>query len=267
MGKLISFWSPESGKGRVTSCAAAIGCYLSVIFGADVSLTEVPGGRRKTEELFDAHITVNLRNNVYRKSGLNALRLMFRQERTDAEKIKECAMKTVIDGFDVFPNVMHPGEVTDSGDMCALSSIITGDMKNAYDYVLIDLGAGTDSITEGFMDKSDLVVVMLPQNMRSWKNYFHEFGDKMNGKNVMFVVNGFVKGASNSLKRFDFIFRKRLSGKKVIGIPFNVCFMDAVACGEVAYFFSCNARKDRDDVNGEFFRSIMAIVREIRCVA
>ncbi len=192
---------------------------------------------------------------------------MFRQERTDAEKIRECAMKTVIDGFDVFPNVMHRGEITDSRDICALSAIITGDMKNAYDYVLVDLGSQTDSVAEGLMDKSDLVVVLLPQNMRSFKNFFHEYGEKMSGRNVMIVVNGFVKGASNSLKRFDFIFRKRLSGKKVVGIPFNICFMDAVACGEVADFMGRNIRRDRDDGNRDFFKSIEAVAREIRGVA
>ncbi len=251
MGKIIEFRSSFRGTGHVTSCLAAVAACLSVNPDISVAVTQTPGRNAGLQELFDHHITRSLREEVYKKTGLSALVLMFKGGRLGPQKVRECALRTVNPNLDIFPAGPMLMEDCSREDDEAVRGVIIREMAKAYDYVLVD--CGTDNCLK---EKGDLTVCLLPQNARAWRHYF---GNGREDKDTLYVINGYMKSSVSNLRTFRFHYRRELTA-----IPMSVGFMDAMASGAVPELFWTGKMAGRMLADHEFIENVEKLTRSIR---
>lgn len=256
MGKLIAFWAPVKGHAHVTSCAAEVACELSLNRGSAVALTIVPGHKSGIEGAFKAGLPSEIREEIYKKSGLKALWIMFRQEKPDREKVRKCALKTYGDGPDLFPGCRE-ADMDDDRTKRAVTQLVLSELKKAYDHVLIDAGSGDeDEYTLSVLAASDAVVCLLPQSFSKTEEFFSEHENDMVFNNSVFAINGYFERSSAKKQKLALHFSKELKHRKLKTVVHNTAFMDVAEEGNVYRFFKDNRVIKRKDKNHEFFSDV-----------
>ncbi len=259
MGKIVVFWSPVQGSGRVTSCTAAVACDLGVLRGKKVALTQVPDERCGIEEMFDSCVPEELKKEIYLKNGLKALWMRFRQEKLDREKIRHCALKTSSETIDLFP-CGRGMAIEDEKTRRAVTALILNELKKAYDYVLIDARAGErDECTKAVISASDAFVCLLTQSDRRWRDYFSKYDEDCALEKTVYVINGYMPESGVTMNRLKSQVKPELKGRKTGMIPLSAAFMDAVSSGRTDLFFRQNNNISHEDHDHEFFEGVAAV--------
>lgn len=263
MGKLFAFFSPWAGVGKVTSAVSSCGSMLS-LRGHSVALTEAPYLTDGIEEGFDHHITRSLRDGVNSHSGLYALNLLFRGGKLTKEKIRECAVKTINKELDIFPAPFGlKGGTPSTDEQDIFTELITNDLKEAYDYTLVDLGSIPDSdMALRVMEKADAVLCLLPQNGRSWKHFFTDAPrayEVMKGRKCAYVINGYMRNSTNNAHTLRFRFGGYIGRSRVFTICANPGLLDATCEGMTAEYFLSNSHIGRKNDEYRFFSDVSEV--------
>ncbi len=219
MGKIVEFRSRFKTIGRVTSCAAAVACFLAAETELRIAVVQ-QDEKNDICGMFDRNLSKADKEEIGRKTGLGALLLALRAGRCDEEKVRACAFKTVGSGPDIFHG---PGFDCGEEEKEVLTDRLLEEIVKAYDLVLVDCGISP-------IRNEDLTVQLITQSRRAWKEEFKE-EQKDNGK-TLYAVNGFLSDSVCGPGLFGFRYRKRL-----FTLRMSAGFMDALAEGSTAEFF------------------------------
>lgn len=116
-----------------------------------------------------------------------------------------------------------------------------------YDLVFIDIDNSLeDSIVDPLLELSDIVVVTLPQNLRSINKYLENLEEKeiFKTKEVMPLLGRYDKHSKYNAKNVARYIKEK---RGVMAIPYNTLFFEACNEGKVGEFFWKFRRiKDKD---------------------
>ncbi len=241
MGKIVEFISGSEGGCNVTACMIAAAACLSAVTEFKVAAVQLPGEGKGLREAFDRHIAENYREEIYKKTGLEALYLAFRGGRLTADRVRGCALRTVTPGLDLF-------QAADEGarDARELSELMVEELAKAYDYVLADPGRK--------LTAADLTVCLLPQSKRAWKQYFAAEGKG----ECIYAVNGYMENSAANKRAFCLTY-----GRKLMALRYSAGFRDAMEQGTVAEFFKTMVNMGKWLPDHGFIEDVSALVKEI----
>ncbi len=259
MGKLVAFWSPYTGRAKVTSSL----CAIAGMFGAEYPEYSIAISHTGSEGLnlgnkIDCRYACNIKEEVYSKSGIASLIINCRQAVLTADRVRRSAIPLIMKSLYFYPNVMenYNNQVT--------GYILTELIPNEFDAVLLDVQSGFNACSKKYLKEADFVVVVLPQEPEIWKDYLLHEAEYLSEKKHFILLGGYL---TNS--RFSKTYYMRRNGEKLLGelmggIPFNTGFFDAMAEGRALDFIYKNQRVRKKEENYEFIFQTKKIVDFLR---
>ena len=264
MGKLITFWSPVKGQSKVTSSLCAVVAAFGMLYPQmKVAVTSVCGNASDLEDRLDEKIGWVKKQELYDRSGMNALLAGCKQSSLTKEAIRRCAMPLLMRSVSLYPGLGKEMKLIHGRNMEELEFYtITECLVEEYDITFVDLESSEEEKAGRYMEAATLVVIVLPQNPMVWRRY-KEMSRKLPRKKVFLVLGGYLPHSRYGLAAL----RRSFFGEehKVIGaIPANPGFMDALAEGRTMEYFLRNERVKKREGNYEFMAETKKVTERMR---
>lgn len=246
MGKLITFWSPYTGKAKVTSSVCAIVGMLGLLYPElSVAISHTHPNSIELEEKLDAPKEAGKQQEMYRKWGINLLKLYCRQAKLTTEKIRRSAISLCMKSLYLYPNSERHMDNLDY-------QLLTETLKEEFDLVVLDLENGEGEASRSFLDSADLIVVVLPQDPGCWNVFWKKWGIFLEGRNYLILFGGFLETSRYSTRFSIKLIDKNTKGRMAGVIPINKAFFDAMTTGRTLDFFFRNQYVRKKEENYEF---------------
>ncbi len=245
MGKMITFWSPYIGQAKVTSSL----CAVAGMFGMEypelsIAISHIHRDSLALEEKLDSSTPVETRKELYKKTGISALKLNCRQAVLTSEKIRRSAVPLRMKSLYLYPYTEQ--------EMDRLTyKLFTETLKNEFDIFFLDLENGKQELSLRFMKEADLVVVVLPQSPVYCKQFFEQ-EEWLKEKEICVLFGGYLPKSKYSR---NFCMRKterKADGGWTGAIPINTGFFDAMTEGKTLDYFFRNQLVGKKEENYEF---------------
>jgi len=259
MGKLVVFWSPYAGKAKVTSSMCAIAAQFGMNYPElDIAVSHTGPQDSTLEEKIDMRSgTIEEKQELYKRTGVAALKLNFRQAALTSEKIRRSAITLRMKSLFLYPNTEKENDDTSFW-------LLSETLKKEYDLVFLDLVNGTQKDTLKYLEVSDLIVVVLPQEPMYLERFWTNESMCPEGKNMCVIIGGYINtakyGKSFLRRKSDLQKRNNLCGL----IPLNSGFFDAMAEGKVLDFFYRNQQVRYHEENYDFIVQTKKAAENIR---
>lgn len=246
MGKLITFWSPYSGHGMVTSSLCAVAGGLALQYPAcRIAISHTETDDLSLAEKLDAREKSNRKVALYENLGIHALKMYIRKMELTDEIIEKCGVPLPMKSIFFYPNISTSGS-----DKRLLFQILTQQLKHSYDIVFLDLASENRDEAVLFMKEADLAIVMLSQEPAYVEQFIRE------GLAYLEQIKyGFIFGGSLSASKYNckFYKKKMKIGNRILGeICKNTGFFDAMCEGKTLEFFLRNQMVVKNEENYEF---------------
>lgn len=267
MGKLIAFWSPFHGQAKTTASMAAVAMALSNVTGDSVAMFHTQSGMADLEGMFDNRMDNEKRVQLYEGAGLNSLLLEFKRTELTNEIVVRSALPVAgIDNLVFLPGLEMDETLAKMDDVREIMhTLAVRDIPKAFDWTLVDLSSGNNSLSKSIMDKADVLVITLSQNVATWDIIFEEHEELAEKANTFFLFGGHKKESSYGVRNFR---RMKHVNKKNSGvIPDSVGYMDDISRGTVASFYLKNEKAGKNDENGTFIQECKDAALKIRALA
>lgn len=247
MGKLVTFWSPYSGHGKVTSTLCAIAGGFGLRYPElNVAISHIRMDSLKLEEKLTGRTILETKKEFYETVGMSALRLNCRRAVLSEDIIRRCGIMLRMKSLWLYPNAGRE-EMNQDLTFC----LLTEQLKKEFDVVFLDLESSSREDSLAYMEAADYTVVVLPQEPSYVEAFFKEaeaFGKLRYG----IVFGGYLTNSKYS-RRYYGKRSDRRSWEKIIGtIPWNEGFFDAMCDGKTLDFFLRNQMARKKEENYEF---------------
>lgn len=266
MGKLIAFWSPWHGQAKTTASMAAVAMALNNITGDSVAMFHTQSGMADLEGMFDNRMDDEKRVQLYEGAGLNSLLLDFKRTELTNEIVQRSALPTAMERLVFLPGLEMDEKLAKMEDVREILYTLTvRDIPRAFDWTFVDLSSGKNPLSQSIIEKADVVVITLSQNVATWDVIFEEYEELTERPNTFFLIGGHKKESSYGIRNFRRI--KHVNKKNCGVIPDSVGYMDDISKGAVASFFLKNEKAGKNDENGIFIQECKDAALKIRALA
>ena len=171
--------------------------------------------------------------------------LNYMQEVLTSEKIRHCAIPLMMKSLYLFPG-MGKKEISEE----LLYQLLTEHLPEGFSAVFLDLGSERNELSIRLREVADLSVIVLPQYLQCWEKFFSEDAGCFVGKNVGFMLGGYLDKSRYGRKCF--VRRWESKGKLFGQIPMNAGYLDAMSEGRTLDFFLRNQWVEKKEENYEF---------------
>jgi len=258
MGKLVTFWSPYAGKAKVTSSMCAIAAQFGMHYPElDIAVSHTGAADFTLEEKIDVRIgNAEKMHEIYKRTGVSALKTTYRSASLTSEKIRRSSIPLRMKSLFLYPNAEIKN---DRFSFVLLSEVL----KKEFDIVFLDLVSGIQEDTLQYLEVSDMIVAVLPQETAYLAKFRKEKGYYPDDKKICVIVGGYINTAKCG-KRF---LQRQIDLEKNVFcgvIPLNNGFFDAMTEGRTLDFFYRNQRMRRNEENYEFIAQTKEAAENIR---
>lgn len=259
MGKLVIFWSPYAGKSKVTSSMCAIAAQFGMNYPElCIAVSHTNPDEFVLEEKIDIRTgEEEEKQELYKRTGLAALKINYRQGALTSEKIRRSAIPLRMKSLFLYPNAELKKDAFSF-------QLLSETLKEEFDLVFLDTESGMQEDTSKYFAAADLIVVVLPQEPSIWERYLLKEAQNLEGKNSCIIIGGYMKTVKYGR---GFFYRKNDIRQKQLlcgVIPLNGGFFDAMAEGNTLDFFYRNQRIRSKEENYEFFVQTKKTAENIR---
>jgi len=260
MGKLVSFWSPYAGHGKVTSSLCGIiGGFIMQYPELSLAVTHMQKDSVTLLTKLDSHALLWKDKGLLDGFGISTLKMYDRQSSVSSETVLHCGIP--ISGKKVFfyPNFSRNG----LGNPIEFRGL-TKQLKKEFEIVFLDLESGNREETLGYMQESDYVVVVLPQDPL-YADYFLQKEEAiMNNINYGIIFGGCFYNSQYRSTYYKRKYGKKLSDKFLGEILWNADYFDAMSAGKTLDFFLRNNSPVKKEENYEFIIQIKKTTERIQ---
>jgi len=247
MGKLVVFWSPYAGAAKVTSSLCAIAGSFGMQYPeVDVAICSALSDSFGPEEYLIERRNAEFFRGVYKRAGIEDLKLHFRQEVLSSEMIRRSAVSLKIKSLFLYPN--NSAEKAPD-DICF--QLLTQTLKKEFNLVFLEVGNKDKKQMSRFFESADLIVVVLPQ-ARRYREAFLANKEILFGKKQFCVLQSGHLGKCCSGGNWYFREVRHNDGETVGFIPINTEFFYALEQGKTLDFFYRNQLAGKKEDNYEF---------------
>lgn len=248
MGKLIVFWSPYTVHAKVTSSL----CAIAGAFGMEhpelnIAITHIKPDSMELEGKLDEGTERKARQELYKKSGMAALKVNYRQAILTSDKIMGSAIPLKMKSLFLYPYVEHKSEADD-----LTYCLLTQTLKREFDMVFLDLWNGDRNTVWKLFNAADFIVTVLPQEPWYWEHFFEQEEKKLIGKKYCILIGGYLDKSKYSSFYYSKKKEVKERGKLAGVIPMNTGFFDAMSDGKTLDYFFRNQYARKKEENYEF---------------
>lgn len=247
MGKLVAFWSPYGGVAKVTSSLCAIAGSFGIQYPEmDVAICSALSDSFGPEEYLIECRSAEFFREVYKRAGIEDLKLHFRQEALSSEIIRRSAVSLKMKSLFLYPDSYAENTLDD-----IRFQLLTKTLKEEFSLVFLDVGNKDKKQRMRFLESADLIVVVLPQARRYREDFF-------TNKKILFGKKQFCILQSGYLGKYrtgeTWYFREvRQDSDEMVGyIPMNTDFFYALEQGKTLEYFYRNQFAGKKEDNYEF---------------
>lgn len=259
MGKLVVFWSPLHGQACVTASMSAVALALGEKHPEEtILLTHTQRGMADLEGMLNMRMAKEYSQKVYNAAGLTALMLNAKQREVDESVVRSCA-HAVRGAKNVFlmPGMEQDASLLDERETEELIKVLVSDkLPMAYDWVFVDIASGGNALSSTLMERADIVVITLSQNIVVWEFAFTKMEELPADKKIFFLFGGYHSGSKYNTRNFCLSCRAANIKKNVGIVPHCTGYMDAVSEGSAAWYYYINREADKRDNTYEFMHEL-----------
>lgn len=261
MGKLVVFWSPYTGAAKVTASLCAIAGSFGMLYPEiDVAICSVLSNFCGPEEYLTDQRNTEFKRSVYKKSGIDVLKLYFRQAMLSSEIIRRNAVPLKMNSLFLYPNSASAEKGADD----ITFRLITQTIKQEYELTFLDLGNGEQNQEIKFLESADYIIIVLPQAQRYRCRFVKENKELLAKKQCGILLGGCI-GKSCRERKNNFKEKKQEDEGETIGmIPLNQDFFNALESGKTIDFLYRNQCAEKKEDNYEFIVQTKKAVERIR---
>ena len=238
-------------------------CAVAGMFGAEypeysIAISHIGSDCMELGEKLDYRCGNTIKKEVYGKSGINSLKLNFRQGMLTTEKVRRSAIPLIMKSLFFYPNdeEVQNNELTNY----ILSKVI----KNEFDAVFLDLKSGIAPCSRFWIEEADFVIVVLPQEPKVWESFELYEKEYLTGKNYFVLLGGYLEKSKFNRNRYLSRTWGKIQGKLIGIVLINTGFFDAMAEGRTLDFFYKNQKVRKKEENYEFIFQTKRVVRVLR---
>lgn len=263
----IAFWSPYPGSGQTSSMAA-----IAAAMGSEYHIRCLIAQTKNRESSLEHSFSRSL--NTFSRSlsqisgsrnisgtGLDAVLRIARSGKLEGGAVKNNTQIVEKDRLDL----LGSSDQKDTAKFETASDLIRSIFDQArkyYDVIMLDLPAGDDSeLSRKLIASSDVVVICLPQSLRSLDAYFNQkiWPSTLRGKKTVLL---FTQHDPHSKYKAINVTRKYKSPKGLI-VPYNTTFKDAVNDGDTKGFYKANKAVERRHPNYDFIFEVQRAAKQL----
>ncbi|MFD1736224.1 hypothetical protein ACFSCX_06555 [Bacillus salitolerans] len=251
----VSFWSPTNGQ-ATTSNLILVASLLSAEYELKTMMTQT----HAQSTLESAFLTSSQGSMVdFSDSGIDALERLARSNRLTHDKVANYTKSVLTNRLDLLAGTSKPNFVKSESIHDVLETIIEA-AKRYYDLLLIDVNNGTDhELASKVLQKSDLVIVNLTQNVNVLDQFFSKDIEQLQDKKMLLVLSNYDVDSRYSEKNI----RRRYHCKSpILTVPYNTDYRDAFNDKKVLEYF-LRARKQKAANNHFFVNEVRKLAKEI----
>lgn len=247
----IAFWSIVHGQASTTSNLIAVSLMTALEYRMKLLVTQNHFERSTLES--------SLINKSYLKksltdlgdTGIDALSRFVKFNKVDKDSIVNYTTTILKNRFDLLIGTSNTNKELYFNNLGNVIQTIFDSAQEFYDILFVDVASGYNELSRKIVDKSDLVVVNLNQNVSVLDEFFSSHKDRLDRCVVLISMYD-----DNS--RFNHKMLSRKYGlKNNIGlIPYCREFSDACNDGKAVDFFMRNLNADKDDNNYYFIKEV-----------
>lgn len=230
---LIAFWSPYHGQTGTTSATISLGITMAMTANHKVLLGHTHYERSTMERCLLPPIPGQDVSVLEEENhGLYGLKRLIKHGRLAPEAISNYTTPLLKERrLDLLMGAKARLEVHGDEEALWLHQIFMN-ASLAYDLVMVDVHSGMNQgLGRHVLESADLIVVCLNQNKWLLEDYFSNrlYKEFIEDPRVIYHIGAMAKGAHLSLKNI----RKNYSIDKVVGVPFDLGFMESANEGRV----------------------------------
>jgi len=263
---VVSFWSDGKSETGKTVSIAAIATQMALESNSRVLIFNTVYGNMAMEDCFWSVSSQENKREFLdgRKmdidTGIKGLSKAILSNKTSPETITNYTKSIFKEKLELLTDTQVSEEEYEKQRVLFKEMI---KMANKYyDMVLIDLqGDLEDSIIQGILEMSHIVVGTLSQGLRDINSYIQlrQQSAIFSGKNVMFLIGRYDKKSTYSLKNVA----RNMGEKEIYGVPYSTLFFEACNEGKVADFFIKFRKAKLPDNNALLVESVRKITGTI----
>lgn len=260
MGKLISFWSPYPGHGKATSSLCAVlGGFLLQYPDLSIAVSHTQKDPGILLKKLDCDVAAWNEKGWLDSFGTGALKMYGRQNALLSENIRRCGLPVYGKQCLFYPNNM---KYESNGREAFL--FLAEQLKKEFNLLLLDLKSGNKEEALRYMEKSDYVIIVLPQDPFYVDLFMKEEMECFSEINFGMIFGGYLPKS-----QYRSTFYKKEYGNSFwdgfLGeIPWNGDFFDAMSAGKTMDFFFRNYAPVKKEENYDFIFQIKKTTERIR---
>jgi len=228
------YWSPLSGQSGTTSNIMATSIMSILKLKKKVLLINAQHDKHSMENALIGSGSLEMLEDI----GIDVLLRNMKINQVNADTIKNASISFFGEQLDYLPGTTKEKNQFKK-DMCQLFIRILDIANSLYDYVFIDIGSGMNEINKKIIDAADLVVVNLPQSRVPIESFIREENPLgINKDKFIYLIGNYNCNSRYNIKNLVRSFHD-FKGK-IVAIPYNVEYLDAISDSEVIRFMQKN---------------------------
>lgn len=183
-------------------------------------------------------------------TGIDALSRVIRFNKLEKNDIYSYTTTILKNRLDLLSGTRNTNKELYVNNLKSVIQMILQSAVKYYDLVFVDTASGNNDISNRIIEKSDLVIVNLNQNVLVLEDFLDCFGDIR--EKAMIILGRYDENSKYNLKAI----KRRFGFSDIHVIPYNICFADACSEGGAVDFFLKNLNAEKDDYNYQFIKSV-----------
>lgn len=254
----ITFWSPVHGQPRTTSNLLVTALYSTLHYNMTNIITQTNFDMNNLEAPL-----VGTKTNQYeffQDVGIDALARSIKSAPLDKENFYNCSISLLNKRLNLLAGTTKSNQEFFENDMEKVINKILKSAEQYYDIVFIDTNSGKNGFTMQVLEKSDLVVINLSQNISIINNFFNEY--EFDPKKTFYLIGNYDRNSRNNIRNLRKQY-KLLNSSNSSVIPYNTEFLDAQSDGQLIDFITRNIGVTKLDGNKYFMDKVAEASKKI----
>lgn len=245
----ISFWSNFHQLGT-TNNMIAIAVLTALEYRMQILMAHNHFNRSALEYAFvdRKHVLHELTD--LSDTGIDALSRVIRFNKLEKNEITSYTTTILKNRLDLLSGTRNTNKEIYTSNLKDVIQLVLQSAVKYYDLVFVDTAPGKNDISNKILEKSDLVVVSLSQNVLVLEEFLSIYGD-MKDK-IMITLSRYDENSKYNLKAI----KRRFGYFDIHVIPYNIGFADACSESRVVDFFLKNLQANKDDFHYSFIKAV-----------
>ncbi|MEG2110045.1 MAG: hypothetical protein RRY19_09690 [Clostridium sp.] len=255
---IVSFVSESMGQTGVTSNVAAAAITMALQYAIKIVAMDTQLNFSRLEKVLLEKDFVD--HELKSISNVNIDTFLRELQYGAGEKAQDFTINILNGRLDLLPSTRQSNEEIFVNAISDKVGVLADSINKYYDIALLDLHHTDLMYQKYLLDRSDVIVVNINQNVEVLEKTFNSPKLKEYEGKIIYVIGNYVEKSKYNVKNI----KRRYGVKNVIAtVPHNIQFMDSCNDSKAIDFFLKNIKAAKKDENYFFMEQVSNLVKAI----